>query len=130
MSYFPEKEIFSKVDFIYPALSGQTRTAKVRFTVHNPKVHLKPQMFTNVEMTVNLGERLAIPEDAIIDTGKRQVVYVGRGEGFFEPRKVELGVRADGMVEILKGLKAGEKVASSATFLIDSESKLRGILPE
>ena len=130
MSYFPEKEIFSKVDFIYPALSGQTRTAKVRFTVHNPKVHLKPQMFTNVEMTVNLGERLAIPEDAIIDTGKRQIVYVDRGEGFFEPRKVELGVRADGMVEILKGLKAGEKVASSATFLIDSESKLRGILPE
>jgi Cu(I)/Ag(I) efflux system membrane fusion protein len=81
-------------------------------------------------MTVNLGERLAIPEDAIIDTGKRQIVYVDRGEGLFEPRKVELGVRADGMVEVLKGLKAGEKVASSATFLIDSESKLRGILPE
>lgn len=130
LSYFPEKEFLSKVDFVYPALSGQTRTAKIRFTVPNPKAFLKPQMFVNVEMTVNLGERLAIPEDAVIDTGKRQIVYVYRGEGFFEPRKVKLGTRADGMVEILNGLKEGERVASSATFLIDSESKLRGILPE
>ena len=75
-----------------------------------------------------MGSRLAIPEEAVIDTGRRQIVYVDKGEGYFEPREVTLGVRAGGMVEVLKGLKAKEKVASAATFLIDSEARLKGIV--
>jgi multidrug efflux pump subunit AcrA (membrane-fusion protein) len=88
---------------------------------------LKPQMFANVEMELDLGERLAIPATAILDTGTRQVVYVDIGDGYFTPRQVRLGVRTDGIVEVTNGLKAGEKVASMAVFLIDSEAKLKGV---
>ncbi|MBI3592434.1 MAG: efflux RND transporter periplasmic adaptor subunit [Nitrospirae bacterium] len=128
LSYFPGKEFSSKIDYVYPALSGETRTAKVRFTISNPGGQLKPQMFTNVEVKINLGKRLVIPEDAVIDTGMRQIVYVDKGEGNFEPREVTAGIKAEGMIEIIKGLKSGEKVASSANFLIDSEARLKGIV--
>ncbi|MEW6001674.1 MAG: efflux RND transporter periplasmic adaptor subunit [Nitrospirota bacterium] len=129
LSYFPDREFSSKIDYIYPALSGETRTAKVRFTIANPGLKLKPEMFTNVEVKVNLGKRLLIPVDSVIDTGTRQIVYVDKGEGYFEPREVALGLRGEGMVEVTKGLKAKERVASSATFLIDSEAKLKGVVP-
>lgn len=129
LSYFPGKEFSSRVDYVYPTLAGDTRTAKVRFTIPNPGGQLKPQMFTNVEVKINLGKKLAIPDDAVIDTGTRQIVYVDRGEGNFEPREVMLGARAEGFREVLMGLKAGEKVASSATFLIDSEAQLKGVKP-
>ncbi len=129
LSYFPGKEFSSRIDYVYPTLSGETRTAKVRFAIANPQGRLKPQMFTNVEVKVGLGKRLAIPDDAVIDTGTRQIVYVDRGEGNFEPKEVLLGLRAEGFREVLKGLKAGEKVAESATFLIDSEAQLKGVTP-
>jgi len=129
LSYFPGREFSSKIDYIYPALSGDTRTAKVRFTVPNPGGLLKPQMFTNVEIKIGLGKKLAIPEDAVIDTGERQVIYVDHGDGNFEPREVQLGARVEGMREVQKGLKAGEKIASSATFLIDSEAQLKNVTP-
>ena len=127
LSYFPGKEFVSKVDFIYPSLSGQTRTAKARFVLPNPGLLLKPQMFANVEMELDLGQKLAIPATTVLDTGTRQVVYVDVGDGFFAPRQVKLGDRADDMVEVTAGLKAGEKVASSSVFLIDSEAKLKGL---
>ncbi len=126
---FPGREFTAVIDYVYPVLTSETRTAKVRFSLPNPGGRLKPQMFTNVELKIDMGRRLTIPEDAVIDTGMRQIVYVDKGEGYFEPREVTLGVRADGMVEVLKGLKAKEKVASAATFLIDSEAKLKGIVP-
>ena len=129
LAYFPGKEMSAKIDYIYPTISADTRTAKVRLTMPNPGGQLKPQMYTNVEIRVNLGKRLVIPESAVIDTGKEQVVYVDRGEGKFEPREVRLGLRTDDTVEVLQGLKAGEKVASSANFLIDSEAQLKGIKP-
>ncbi|MBI5188706.1 MAG: efflux RND transporter periplasmic adaptor subunit [Nitrospirae bacterium] len=129
LSYFPGREFMSRIDYIYPALSGETRTAKVRFELLNPGGQLKPQMFTNVEIKIDMGRRLAIPEDAIIDTGTRQVVYVDKGDGYFEPREVMLGVRAEGLREVIMGLKAGERVASSATFLIDSEAQMKGVKP-
>jgi Cu(I)/Ag(I) efflux system membrane fusion protein len=129
MSYFPGREFSSRIEYIYPSLSGETRTAKVRFSISNPEGQLKPQMFTNVEVRIGLGRRLAIPDGAVIDTGVRQVVYVDKGEGYFEPREVMLGLRAEGYREVLKGLKAGEKVASAATFLIDSEAQLKGVTP-
>ncbi|MBI1810457.1 MAG: efflux RND transporter periplasmic adaptor subunit [Nitrospirae bacterium] len=129
LSYFPGREFSSTIDYIYPSLAGETRTAKIRFTIANPGGQLKPQMFTNVEVKINLGSKLVIPESAVIDTGIRQIVYVDKGEGYFEPREVMLGLKAEGMAEVLKGIKAGEKVASSGNFLIDSEAQLKGIKP-
>ena len=127
LSYFPGKEFTSKVDYVYPALASDTRTAKVRFTIPNPDGVLKPQMFTNVEIKINLGNRLTVPSEAVIDTGERQIVYVDKGDGYFEPREVAIGLKADGVVEITGGIRAGEKVASSANFLIDSEAQLKGV---
>jgi membrane fusion protein, copper/silver efflux system len=128
LSFSPGKEFLSKVDFIYPLLSAETRTARVRFVIPNPGGQLKPQMFTNTEIKIDLGNRLAIPDDAVIDTGERKVVYVDKGDGHFEPREVFLGIQGEGFVEVTKGLQAGEKVAAAANFLIDSEAKLKGII--
>lgn len=129
LSYFPGKEIASRIEYVYPALSGDTRTVKIRFTIPNPGGRLKPQMFANVEVKVDLGKKLAIPEEAVIDTGIRQVVYVDKGDGYFEPRQVMLGMKTEGLWEVIQGLKAGERAASSATFLIDAEAKLKGVTP-
>ena len=129
LSYFPGKEFSSRVDYIYPSLANETRTAKVRFTIPNPDGALKPQMFTNVEIKINLGNRLAVPSEAVIDTGVRQIIYVDKGDGYFEPREVRTGLKVDDLVEVTAGIKAGEKVASSANFLIDSEAQLKGVAP-
>jgi Cu(I)/Ag(I) efflux system membrane fusion protein len=129
LSYFPGKEFTSRIDYVYPAISGETRTAKVRFTIHNPGGLLKPQMYTDVLIKIDLGRKLVVPGDAVIDTGTRQVVYVDKGDGYFEPKEVLIGDRTDDMVEVLRGLKAGDKVASAANFLIDSEAKLQGVKP-
>jgi len=128
LSFFPGKEFRSKVDYIYPTLAGETRTAKVRFSIPNPGGKLKPQMFSDVLIKSPLGRRLVVPEGAVLNTGVRQLVYVDRGEGLFEPREVKTGVTSEGMIEVTEGLKAGERVAASASFLIDSESRLKGIV--
>ena len=130
LSSFPGREFTSRINFIYPAISGATRSAKVRFSIPNPGGQLKPQMYSNVEVKIPLGSRLAVPEDAIIDTGTKQVVYVVKGDGYFEPREILTGLKSDNMVEVIRGLTSGEKIATSATFLIDSEAKLKGIMPQ
>ncbi|MBA4391191.1 MAG: efflux RND transporter periplasmic adaptor subunit [Syntrophus sp. (in: bacteria)] len=127
LSYFSGKELSSRIEFVAPTLDAQTRTAKVRFSIPNPGGQLKPQMFTDVELKVNLGQKFAVPDDAVIDTGLRKIVYVDKGDGYFEPRVVTTGLRAEKFIEVLSGLKAGEKIASAANFLIDSEAKLKGI---
>lgn len=129
LSYLPGREFKSRIDYIYPTLTGETRTAKARLSIPNQGGLLKPQMFTNVELKIDLGKKLAVPEDALIDTGVRKIVYVDKGEGLFEPREVATGVQGDSLVEITSGLKVGDKIASSANFLIDSEAKLKGIEP-
>ena len=86
-------------------------------------------MFTNVEIRISLGKKLVIPESAVIDTGTSQVVYVDKGEGAFEPREVELGLRADGAWKCCRESKPEKKLPSSANFLIDSEAQLKGIKP-
>ncbi len=129
LSYFPGKEMSAVIDYVYPTLSAETRTAKVRFTLPNPGNQLKPQMFTNIEIGIPLGKKLAVPSEGVLDTGTRQVVYVDKGEGYFEPREVKTGLRVDNLVEILSGLKQGDKIASSAIFLIDSEAQLKGVKP-
>jgi len=129
LSYFPGREFVSRVEYVYPTVSPETRTGRVRLSIANGRGELKPQMYADVEFRIDLGRRLAVPDSAVIDTGTGQVVYVDRGEGNFEPREVLTGVRADGVVEILKGLRSGDKVAASGNFLIDSEAQLKGVKP-
>ena len=125
LPFLPGGMLTGKAIYIYPALDPKARTAKVRFEFPNPGGALKPEMFANVEIRVDLGRRLVVPEGAVIDSGLRQVAIVDKGQGYFEPREVKLGVRADDEVEVIQGLKAGERVVTSANFLIDSESRLR-----
>ena len=124
----PGKVFVAAIEYVAPILAGETRTAKIRFSLDNQGGDLKPQMFAKVALKIDLGNRLVVPEDALINTGVRQLVYVDKGEGYFEPREVKVGVKAEGMAEILNGLQAGEKVASAATFLIDSEARLKGVV--
>ena len=125
LSYIPGETFTGKAIYIYPSLNPETRTAKVRFEIPNSHERLKPEMYANVEIKVHLGQKLAVPEGAIIDTGLRQMAIVDKGSGYFEPREVKVGAKVDNYYEVIKGLKAGERVVTSANFLIDSESKLK-----
>ena len=129
LAYLPGVEMMSRIDYIYPSISAETRTIKVRLKLANRNNQIKPQMFGNVEIRVNLGHKLVIPESAVMDTGRAMVVYVDLGNGAFEPREVKTGIRTDGYIEVLRGLKSGERVVSAANFLVDSEAQLKGIKP-
>jgi Cu(I)/Ag(I) efflux system membrane fusion protein len=129
LAYLPGREISSQIDYIYPSITAETRAVKVRLKLSNHNNQLKPQMFTNVEIKINLGKKLMIPESAVIDTGKSIVAYVDSGNGAFEPREIKAGLRTDGYIEVLRGLKPGEKVVSAANFLVDSEAQMKGIKP-
>ena len=125
LSYLPGEAFTGKAVFIYPYLDAQTRTARVRFEFANPRGTLKPEMYAGVEITIRLGDKVTVPEGAIIDTGIRKVAIVDKGYGYFEPREVKLGTKAGDYYEVLDGLTVGERVVTSANFLIDSESKLK-----
>jgi len=125
LSYLPGEIFSGKAIYIYPSLDPNTRTAKVRFEFPNPHGKLKPEMYANVEIKVHLGQKLVVPEGAIIDTGLRQMAIVDKGNGYFEPREVRIGAKVDEYYEVIKGLKPGERVVTSANFLIDSESKFK-----
>jgi membrane fusion protein, copper/silver efflux system len=123
---YPGKPFTGRVSFIYPFLDPKTRTVKVRVEMPNPGLKLKPDMFVNALIKTPLGPTLAIPASAVVDTGKRQVVWVEKEAGMFEPRDVQVGARVGDRVQILSGLAQGEKVAASGGYLIDSESQLKG----
>ena len=129
LDYLPGKEFHSQIDYIYPSIAADTRTVKIRLKLDNPDHQLKPQMFANVELKINQGKKLMIPDSAVIDTGKGMVVYVDLGNGSFEPREIKAGLRGDGYIDVLRGLKNGDKVVSSANFLVDSEAQLKGVKP-
>lgn len=123
---YPGKTFSGRVAFIYPFLDPKTRTVKVRVELPNPGLKLKPDMFVNAVIKVPLGETLAVPVTAVMDTGKRQVVWVEVKPGVFEPRDVMAGARSGDQVQILSGLLRGDKVAVSGGYLIDSEAQLKG----
>ncbi len=125
---FPGRTFSGRVNFIYPQLDMETRTAKVRIVFPNPGLELKPGMFVNVSLKVPMGKQLVVPASAALQSGTRQIVFVDRGDGYLEPREVQLGGRAGDDFVVLKGLKEGEKVVTSANFLIDSESQLQAAL--
>jgi membrane fusion protein, copper/silver efflux system len=118
------------VTFIYPEVRTETRTVRVRIEVANPDERLKPDMYADVvfHADADLASVTTVPLGAIIDSGTRQIVLVAKGEGRFEPRPVKLGRRSDGHVEIVEGLKPGEMIVTTATFLIDAESNLQTAL--
>ncbi len=127
---YPERVFEGKVAFIYPAVTAETRTARVRIELANPGQLLKPAMYAEVELAVPqaAAKRLSVPDSAVLDSGNRQLVLVRRDEGRFEPREVKVGARGDGYVEIVDGIREGENVVVAANFLIDSESNLRSAL--
>ncbi|MCR4308903.1 MAG: efflux RND transporter periplasmic adaptor subunit [Deltaproteobacteria bacterium] len=124
----PGTKLKGRIAFIYPTFSPETRTLKVRFEFPNPGLRLKPQMYANVLLDLHSVTGVVIPDSALIETGVRVIAFVDAGGGSFEPREVKVGVRGNGKVQILSGVKAGEKVAVGANFLLDSESKLRAAL--
>jgi membrane fusion protein, copper/silver efflux system len=127
LSYIPGKKFQGTVTYIYPTLNMETRTAKVRIELRNtPKLEFKPEMFATVQIVSPVSlNTVAVPEQAIIRSGERNVAVIALGGGYFDPRDVTLGVTAGGFVQILDGIKEGEKIVVSSQFLIDSESNLK-----
>ncbi|HET9480934.1 MAG TPA: efflux RND transporter periplasmic adaptor subunit [Candidatus Polarisedimenticolia bacterium] len=128
LSYLPGRRFEGRVDLIYPMVSEQTRTVKVRIEFPNPDLALKPDMFAEVELHSDLGDRIVIPDSAVISSGQRDVVFVDLGDGTLAPREIKLGVRLQDEVEVLEGISEGESLVVSGNFLIDSESRLKAAL--
>ena len=124
LSYYPGEKFDGKVSWISPVLDEKTRTTKVRLEFPNRNFKLKPEMYANVEIEVEGGRKLAIPDEAVLDSGLRKVVFIDKGEGRYAPAEIMLGGKFDGYYEVLSGLSAGERIIASASFLLDSESRL------
>jgi len=122
----PDTKFSSKIDYIYPLLDAQTRTAKVRMTVANPDGKFKPQMYGAITINIQLAASLTVPESAVLNTGNRKIVYVDLGAGKLQQRLVTTGYSASGYSQITSGLKAAERVTTAANFLIDAETRLHG----
>jgi len=127
---YPAEPVEGAVTFVYPDVKAETRTARVRIELPNPGERLKAEMYADIVFQVGADEApvLAVPNNAVIDSGTQQTVLVARGSGRFEPRTVKLGRRGEGYREVLDGLTADEEVVTTATFLIDAESNLRAAL--
>lgn len=125
-SAFPGELFKGKVSLVYPYLDPKTRTMRVRVSLPNPGMKLKPDMFVKATVAMPLGEGIAVPVTAVMDSGKRQLVWVELSPGSFEPRQVTVGSRIGDRVQIVSGLATGDKVVVSGGYLIDSESQLNG----
>ena len=124
----PGMDLKGKIALINPFINDASRTARVRIDVENPEMKLQPDMYVDVTLNMEMGESLAIPASAVLPTGKHNVVFVDKGEGKLEPRFVELGRKFGDAYELRSGVKAGERVVTSANFLIDAEAKVQGAL--
>ena len=125
---YPDRSFNGRVTYIYPSVTAQTRTVRVRIALPNAEAILKPNMLATVTLQTPQSNALVVPNDAIVDTGTQQLVFVAEGDGRFTPRDVRIGRRTPGAVEVVSGVKEGDEVAASATFFLDSESQLRGAL--
>lgn len=125
LPYVRGRTFEGRVDYLYPTLEGATRTGRVRVVLKNPDLALKPDMYATVRIEVDLGERLAVPEEAVIYTGPRRLVFVDLGEGRLRPQEVQVGSHAGGYYEITSGLEPGDSVVTSGNFLIAAESRIR-----
>lgn len=125
---YPGRKFNGRIDQILPQVDSMTRTVRVRLVFANPGLVLKPGMYVNVNIAVSLGRQLVIPSSGLLQSGTRQIAFVDRGQGYLEPRKVEVGPHFDDHVVILKGLREGERIVSSANFLVDSEAQLQAAI--
>jgi RND family efflux transporter MFP subunit len=118
------KAFQARVSDVLPQFDPNTRTLKLRLEAENPNYFMRPDMFVDVELPIQLPSAITVPVDAVLDSGLKKTIFVDQGNGIFEPREVETGWRVGGRVEIVKGLEPGERIVVSGNFLIDSESKL------
>ena len=125
---YPGRTFKGRIDQILPQVDVTTRTVPVRFVFNNPGIALKPGMYVNVSIAVPLGRQLVIPASGVLHSGTRDIAFIDRGDGYLEPREIEVGPRLDDHVVVLTGLKVGEHIVSSANFLVDSESQLQAAI--
>jgi len=121
---YPGEMFSGKVTYIYPTLNTEARTVRVRVEFPNPELKLKPGMYGNVTLQTDVVRTLVVPKEAVLETGLRQLVFMDRGQGRYEPISVKLGRRSQDAVEVMEGLKEGDRIVTSANFLLDAESKL------
>jgi Cu(I)/Ag(I) efflux system membrane fusion protein/cobalt-zinc-cadmium efflux system membrane fusion protein len=124
----PGERFTGRISLIYPEVQPATRAARLRVSLPNRGGRLRPGMFAAIEIDASLGRGTVVPTDAIIDSGTAQYVFIAQGEGYFEPRRVETGLRLDGRIQVTSGLQPGERIASGAAFFIDSESQMRAAM--
>ena len=127
-SSYPGEEFKGKISVIDPFMNDASRTGRVRIDVENPDMKLRPDMYVNVNLTMDMGEGPAVPASAVLPTGERNIVFVDKGEGKLEPRFIEVGRKYGDSYELKSGVKEGERVVTSANFLIDAEAKVQGAL--
>jgi Cu(I)/Ag(I) efflux system membrane fusion protein len=125
---YPGEKFDGQIALINPFVDPAKRTARVRIDIPNPDYKLRPGMYSNAELAMDMGEGLTVPSGAVMPTGTRSVVFVDKGEGKLEPRAVQLGQQYGDRVEVKDGLVEGERVVASANFLIDAEAKVQGAL--
>ncbi len=128
--YDPKAQKTGRISYIYPYLDPQSRTLRARFEFQNSDFSLKPEMYVNVSMMIETSDSIVVPDSSVMNTGLRQIVFVGIGEDRFEPREVKVGYRSGGLIQIISGVRAGEKVVVRANFLLDSESRVRAAILE
>ena len=128
LSYYPGKTYSGRITYIYPTVDPQTHTVKVRLQIPNPDLELKPEMFTEVALKIDYGKQIVVPQEAVLNSGDSQRVFIARGDGYFEPRQIKVGPQVDGKLVVLSGLRAGETVVTSGNFLVDSESQLKSAM--
>lgn len=122
---YDARQITGRVAWISPLLDEKTRTAKIRIELPNRDLALKPEMYANVELIIQGGSKLAVPDQAVLDSGIRKIVFIDAGQGRFAPREIKVGGKYDRYYEVLAGLSEGERILASAGFLLDSESRLQ-----
>jgi membrane fusion protein, copper/silver efflux system len=122
---YQDRQFRARMTDALPQFDEQSRTLKARFELENPGFVLRPDMFVDVEIPVELPPAITLPADAVFDSGLRKTVFVDHGNGYFEPRRVETGWRVEGRVQVVRGLMEGERVAGSSNFLLDSESRMK-----
>jgi Cu(I)/Ag(I) efflux system membrane fusion protein len=121
---YPGETFHGNMAYIYPSLNQEARTVRVRFELPNPGLKLKPGMYGNVTLQTDAAKALVVPKEAVLETGLRQLVFTDRGQGRYEQTLVKLGRRNQDHVEVMEGLKEGDRIVTSANFLLDAESKL------
>jgi Cu(I)/Ag(I) efflux system membrane fusion protein len=121
---YPGEAFQGKASYIYPSLNTEARTVRVRLELPNPRLKLKPGMYGTVILRTEEVKTLVVPKEAVLETGLRQLVFLDRGQGIYEPYPVKVGRRSQDRVEVLQGVKEGDRVVTSAQFLLDAESKL------